>query len=374
MTRPHARRPRRGGAILLVLAAAAVLTFVATGALAAAAELHRQALLERAILQAELSAELAGSERIATWSARTAAEPGGWQPHASSPPGTSTNSLLRPIAPGLWRLDATSERLGNSHSPLARRSRVWHLRARPPAISLNAPLTVRGTLQLHPGATLGTMGISPPGWPSCALPAAPAAAAVELLPGASLTGPATPAHTTVPDSVETLLLRALAVIPGGGETALQPLIEPAALSNPTLEASSHSPATHCALGSPPDPVPELNWGDPARPAACANYMPYVRVRGDLTSPRGAGQGILVVDGNLLADGDFTWAGLVVVRGNVHLTSPDVRIYGTLATLGTGLQEIGDGVVIEWSPCSVVAALRANATVTPVTGTPWSAIR
>src|SRR5690606_7563608 len=48
---------RDGGAILLVLAAAAVTGFLAIGALAAAFELHRQELTERSILQAELSAE-----------------------------------------------------------------------------------------------------------------------------------------------------------------------------------------------------------------------------------------------------------------------------------------------------------------------------
>lgn len=374
MTAPPARAPRRGGALLLVLAAAAVLTFVVTGALAAAAELHRQALLERAILQAELSAELAGSERLAIWDARAVAAPTLWQPHASAPPGTNASSLLRAIAPGLWRLDATAEWIGSSDILLARRSRVRHLRARPPAISLDAPVTVRGILQVHAGATINTAGTSPPGWPACALSAVPATAAVAMLPGASLSGSAIASQAPVPDSVETLLLRALSIAPGGGPRALERTIEHAALANPTIEASSQSPATHCALGNPPDPIPEFNWGDPTRPAACAGYMPYVHVRGDLTSPLGAGQGVLVVDGDLLAGGTFTWAGLVVVTGDVRLSGPDVRIYGALAALGTGLQQIGDGVAIEWSPCSVLAALRANATVTPVTGTPWSAIR
>jgi hypothetical protein len=374
MSHLPAHATRRGGAILLVLAAAAVLTFVVTGALAAAAEQHRQALLERAVLQAELSAELAGSEPLAAWDARTVAGVGEWQAHASLPVGTSSNSLARSIAPGLWRIDATGEWSGEALPTLARRSRVRHLRARPPALSLTAPLTLRGTLHLHAGATLGTAGANPPGWPGCTLPGAAVVVAVSLLPGASLSGPTTPSHASVPDTVETVLLEALSILPGGDPRSLEPIIEHTALSNPALEASSQSPATHCALGTAPDPLPPLNWGDPARPSSCSAYMPYVRVGGNLISPTGSGQGVLVVDGDLSTYGGFTWAGLIVVRGNLRLIGSDVRIHGAVAALGPGPHEIGDGVEVQWSPCTVLAALRANAMVTPVTGTPWSALR
>lgn len=374
MSLSPAHAPRRGGAILLVLAAAAVLTFVATGALAAAAELHRQALLERAILQAELSAELAGSEPLANWDARTAAVGSEWQVHSTSQVGTSSNSLLRSIAPGLWRIDATGEWAGEAHTPLALRSRVRHLRARRPVLALDAPLTVRGTLQLHTAVAPGTAAVSPPGWPACTLAGADAMAAVSLLPGASISGPATPPHAAVPDSVETVLLAALSMIPAGDSRSLEPIVEHSALTNPVLQASSQSPTTHCALGTAPDPPPPLNWGDPARPSPCAAYMPYVHVRGELMSPAGSGQGVLVVDGDLSVSGDFTWAGLIVVRGNLRLVGADVRIYGAVAALGPGPHEIGDGVEVQWSPCSLIAALRANAMVTPVTGTPWSALR
>lgn len=365
---------RDGGAILLVLAAAAVTGFLAIGALAAASELHRQELTERAILQAELSAEVVFAERVVGWGVRDAVGASAWETHPAVPPGMSARSLVQPAGAGvLWRLHAVAERTGPggaAHS-LAVRSRIAFLRGRPPSIDLQAPVTVRGALEIAGGALLDATDTPPPGW-HCSAAVPPAATAeVAFFSGTILTSPTPPIAVQVPDSMEPATLRALSLATPADPRSLRPTILHGDLAAPSLEASGVSPPGSCPLAAPPDPLPALNWGDPARPSACDDYFPYVHVAGDLTHPTGAGQGILVVDGDLLAT-ELVWAGLVVVRGTATLQGPSVRVHGAVLALGAGPHEISGGAEIHWSSCAIAAAMRAGAVVTPVTGMPWSA--
>src|SRR5690606_20396758 len=91
---------RRGGAILLVLAAAALLAFAAIGALAAASELHRQELAERSILHAELAAESALARRLASWDAREHASRPFWLLDAAAAAGTLAFTHLQAAGAG----------------------------------------------------------------------------------------------------------------------------------------------------------------------------------------------------------------------------------------------------------------------------------
>jgi len=60
-----------------------------------------------------------------------------------------------------------------------------------------------------------------------------------------------------------------------------------------------------------------NWGDPENPGQpCADWFPIIHVAGDLElEGNRAGQGLLLVDGNLYGRGGFEFYGPIIVKGN-----------------------------------------------------------
>jgi hypothetical protein len=89
-----------------------------------------------------------------------------------------------------------------------------------------------------------------------------------------------------------------------------------------------------------------SWGDPLRstPAgACEGYFPIIHVtslvKGALGSTAivntGSGQGILLVDGNLSMQGNFTWVGPIIVRGNVSLSGNGNKSVGGITAFNQG---------------------------------------
>jgi hypothetical protein len=75
-----------------------------------------------------------------------------------------------------------------------------------------------------------------------------------------------------------------------------------------------------------------NWGDPLSPAApCGAHAPLVHAPGGLAILAGAGQGILVVDGDLHLAGEATFHGAILVRGAVTVDA-GATIVGALRGL------------------------------------------
>jgi hypothetical protein len=78
-----------------------------------------------------------------------------------------------------------------------------------------------------------------------------------------------------------------------------------------------------------------NWGDPARnalvPGPCESYFPIIHSKGPgtLKITTGSGQGALFVDGDLELSGNFTFVGLVIVRGSVKMTGTGNKIVGAV---------------------------------------------
>ena len=89
-----------------------------------------------------------------------------------------------------------------------------------------------------------------------------------------------------------------------------------------------------------------NWGDAARnsPAgACESYFPIVHAWGDVKVTGGAGQGIMLVDGDLEMSGEFYWIGAIIVRGTVKSTGTGAHIWGGVMAANVDLD--GDQTVL-----------------------------
>lgn len=90
-----------------------------------------------------------------------------------------------------------------------------------------------------------------------------------------------------------------------------------------------------------DTANPLNWGNVSYPTGdCGDHFPIIHVSGDaILEPGSRGQGILLVDGNLILSGNVYYYGLVVVRGRLTMTGDDNRIRGA-AYAGSAVLDAG----------------------------------
>jgi hypothetical protein len=111
-------------------------------------------------------------------------------------------------------------------------------------------------------------------------------------------------------------------------------------------------------------VSPLNWGDPVRhspAAACESYFPIIHITGDVHVSNGTGQGVLLIDGDFIKSGNFSFTGLVIARGTIRSTGNSNTITG--AEMAAAIDE-GDAVTlagsttIQYSSCAVLQALSA----------------
>jgi len=108
-----------------------------------------------------------------------------------------------------------------------------------------------------------------------------------------------------------------------------------------------------------------NWGDPINPSGpCGNYFPMIHVKGPGISKingGGVGQGILLVDGDLWAGGNFTFYGLVIVKGMFETGGSDNRVYGAVMAANAQLEEqsLTGGSLVQYSSCALNRAVDMN---------------
>ena len=112
-----------------------------------------------------------------------------------------------------------------------------------------------------------------------------------------------------------------------------------------------------------------NWGDPLNPGSpCGNYFPMIHIKGSGTSKingGGVGQGILLVDGDLWAGGNFTFYGLVIVKGMFETGGSDNRVFGAVMASNAELEEqsLTGGSLVQYSSCALNRAVDMNPDLT-----------
>ncbi len=107
-----------------------------------------------------------------------------------------------------------------------------------------------------------------------------------------------------------------------------------------------------------------NWGDPEHPAApCGNLFPVIYIAGDAVLQSGTrGQGILLVEGDLIAQGDFLFNGMVVAQGSYTATGTANHVVGALMASQVNLSagsSVGSSN-IDYSSCAVHQAVVGSA--------------
>lgn len=132
-------------------------------------------------------------------------------------------------------------------------------------------------------------------------------------------------------------------------------------------------------GTPPvcDTSVESNWGAPAdKTSPCFTYFPILYHYGDLSiSGTGAGQGILLVEGNLNVQGRIDFYGPVIATGGVNIRgtgSDDVKFYGGVMAQDVTLDDtkLTGNAMINYSSCAIRRALQGSALPIPMTERSW----
>jgi hypothetical protein len=113
---------------------------------------------------------------------------------------------------------------------------------------------------------------------------------------------------------------------------------------------------------------------------CEGYFPIVHAGGSVELTGGRGQGILLVDGDLVVTGAFEWAGLIVVRGDFAATAGTALVRGALVARnadfrsgdsGGGPGDARDGSSFQYSTCAIESALLGSARVEPAKQRGWA---
>ncbi len=104
----------------------------------------------------------------------------------------------------------------------------------------------------------------------------------------------------------------------------------------------------------------LNWGNPFNPSsACGSHFPVIYAQGDLTiDSSDFGQGVLLVEGNLVFKGGFEFFGPVIVRGTVLTEGTGGHFNGGLIAANADFYDssVKGSAAVQYSSCAVERAI------------------
>ncbi|HWJ22930.1 MAG TPA: hypothetical protein VNS52_11310 [Gemmatimonadaceae bacterium] len=147
-----------------------------------------------------------------------------------------------------------------------------------------------------------------------------------------------------------------------------------------------------ADGSKCDMTKPDNWGEPWHDSTsspqtvpkCVSYFPIVYSDSSLhVAANSRGQGILLVNGDLILQGNFDWDGLVITRDDLLAGAGTVNVNGALLVRNANLNKCqpGDKLCngvdltgdfnLKYSKCAIENALRASAQLVPVKKRAWA---
>jgi hypothetical protein len=348
-------KPDRGAALALVLWGLVVGGVLLTLVTILAVREQRAAGALRREEQGLVGAERVGAELAAGMTAgKLRADLPRTFDSISFDAGSDWSALVRRLTPEVVLLEVAPRPPGGPASREAAGVRLgWLLRPRPDSASPRAAVSVAAPVALGDGVVISGTDEAPPGVDSCAAPdsaiAGIAAPSVGVSGSARLQG-SPPELLQAGDlgAFDRFSERATLVLPGGTYTT--------------------SPAT---VGTSCDRQRSTNWGDPGGVVApCSEYLPIVRVDGDLTVSGGVAQGILLVNGDLRITGPFTFHGMLIVKGAVDITAPtDLSGILAAAELRSGAGPVTQ-LKVHYSKCIITNSLDSSAPLSPLSSRAW----
>ena len=105
-----------------------------------------------------------------------------------------------------------------------------------------------------------------------------------------------------------------------------------------------------------------NWGAPESTTnPCRTHFPIIYAQGDLhISVNGSGQGILLVEGDLILTSQFRFYGPVVIKGVLDVGAGGSQVYGSVLAFGGGVvgadNSVAGSATVQYSSCSISRAV------------------
>ena len=332
---------RRGVLLPAALAAMVIIGLAASAAMyigRTQREMSSDAVLQTSVLSAADEAERIALEILASQASRLVAGQGVAGAVRVSNTRVRATARLTRLARHVFAL-AVVARDEDAGGRMARRSSSLLLRLRPSRVAFPAALTLTGSAVPPTGLAEGSDHASPQA--DCA-----------------------PDSATVPD--------VLHPFPSGADSVELDGLRERASVRPRAGARLGPPVPvvrdgECDTASP------SNWGDPSGATACAAWLPIIHAPGDLDVVGGAGQGVLLVDGDLELSGGFEFTGAVIVAGTMTIGPGGAQVSGGVraaAVVDASGASRPPPFVLR-SSCALREALLAAGRLVPVADRPWA---
>jgi hypothetical protein len=369
-------RRRAGIALAIAMMATVLIAGMLAGAAYFVTQNGRAADNSRRVVQAASVAEAATAEVIRTWSITTnSALARGASvaiAQAASPQGRGTyQGSITKLTDKAYIVDLTAWDSTNTRTrgAGARQRVATLLRIVPLTMPVSAALTIADQVVFGGGNSI-VQGADqvPAGWsPECAPPGG-AVTGVRAKAAGDILGSAGQ-YTGNPNSLITPGLDSTAYTRFGNVTYDQL----AANATFTIVPGTYSPSPVVNTGVCVTSN-NTNWGDGANlTAPCGKFFPVVNINGSATSSTlltgGQGQGMLLVNGDLVVSGTWTYYGIVIVKGTFKTSGTGApKVYGTVLAKRVDFSSTSAGnaaAVINYSSCAIDRTMNATSRATPM---------
>ena len=376
-------RDERGMALAVAIFALVVVGALVAGALFAGTQEQRVGENQRRVQTSFGVAEAGAQERVLSWDPQTMNKRPLYRPGGDSVPiltattqggSGSYGGYSYKLGPNLFLIDVTGRDKASATGAIAggggARQRIGMIaRIAPVDFGIHASLTTQGSTNLGGNAVVNGTDQNPTGWTSCDAPG-------PIQPGIRDQGGqvSTNGNGTVvgnPQVVNDPTISNNTFTQFGGAT----YAELAARANVTLPAGTYQTAP-VVNGTVCDKTVLTNWGDGMNPGSvCGNYFPIIHLTGDVTLNGVQGQGILLVDGTLSVQGSYQFFGITIIQGDLKTAgggSTDAHFWGGVMAKNADLsiQSLSGNATLNYSSCSILAALQATSPISMMRSRGW----
>jgi hypothetical protein len=280
--------------------------------------------------------------------------------------GRYTQTLTR-MAGGKYLLSVRGDRLGASGAVIATQYLSRYLRLAIPFLDIQAAITAEDGITAGGNIDIVGNDTNPPNWTGCAPPVDKAggrsAQDIDVHGASSMIGtpPQVEFDPTVVDSLFTVPFNALK-----------------SMATLTLAPGTYTGLAPSITGSPSvcNKTDPNNWGEPyAAPTVgvvtqCQKYFPIIYVPGNLSVSGGRGQGILLIEGDGQATGNFIFDGIVISLGGLQVNGNGNKVTGAILTLGVTANLHGTPDIF-YSSCAIHRALQYSVRAEPMADRSWA---
>jgi hypothetical protein len=380
MRRVSVLRDERGMALAVAIFALVVVGALVAGAFFAGTQEQRVGENQRRVMTSFGIAEAGAQERMLVWDPTTQnrikqyPESSVDIPTQAAPGGTgSYGGTWYRMGPNVFLIDITGQdgrtASGATAAGSGARQRVGMIaRIAPIEFGIKASLTTQGGVSVGGNAEIDGADQNP--WPSCD-PPGPAQAGVRKNGGVVDSSGSGTVYGNPPVVNDPSVTSGTFTTFGGSTYA-----QLAARANITIGGGNIN-TDPTFLNGQCDRTNPYNWGDPHNPtSACGNYFPIIHVTGNMFVNNTQGQGILLVDGDLTVNGSWDFYGIVIIQGDLKTAgggTADAHFWGGVMAKNADLstQNLNGHATLNFSSCSILAALQAQSPISPMRQRGWA---